>query len=338
MVRTVIAAWAFAVLPWTARAAPGLIWPTPNDAFMRGLGVEAFVQPTVSGRTESGLFGCVRNGGSKFHEGLDLFPVRRTRDGRSADPAYAVLPGTVVYVNDKAGASNYGRYVVIVHDGEEPAFHTLYAHLATIGAGIRPGAKVDAAAVVGIIGNTPSHIIPVSRSHLHFEMGFKLTDDFQSWYDRQKFGSPNRHGRWNGMNLVGIDPLEYYTAYRDGEVRDMLDFLRRSPAVAKVRVRSGVTPSFIRNYPAFLTAKPAPGRTIAGWEIVFDRFGIPKAWTPLYAGDLPPGPANEVRLIEVNPRLVREGGCRPVVVRDKEDRAVLASGTLRTVRKIFGFR
>ena len=58
-------------------ASAGLIWPTPNQAFQRGEPIEAFVQPTVSGKVESGLFGCVRNDGAKFHEGLDLFPIQR---------------------------------------------------------------------------------------------------------------------------------------------------------------------------------------------------------------------------------------------------------------------
>ena len=55
-----------------------LIWPTPNPAFQNGKPIEAYVQATVSGRVESGLFGCVRNGGSRFHEGLDLYPFHPT--------------------------------------------------------------------------------------------------------------------------------------------------------------------------------------------------------------------------------------------------------------------
>ena len=47
-------------------------WPTPNPAYREGLGFDAYLQPTVSGTTVSGLFGCVRSNGTQFHEGIDL--------------------------------------------------------------------------------------------------------------------------------------------------------------------------------------------------------------------------------------------------------------------------
>ena len=100
----------------------GLVWPTPNPAFQQGLGPEAFIQPAASGTLASGMFGCVRNGGSRFHEGIDLFPMRRDRSGEAADPVYSILPGRIVHVSAVSGHSNYGRYVVVEHDGVTPHF------------------------------------------------------------------------------------------------------------------------------------------------------------------------------------------------------------------------
>ena len=130
------------LVPFLANAS--LIWPTPNPAFQNGKPIEAYVQATVSGRVESGLFGCVRNSGSRFHEGLDLYPVKRDDRGEAADPVYAVLPGRVVHVSRTSGYSSYGRYVVIEHDQETPAYHTLYAHLASLADTIVRGARVEA--------------------------------------------------------------------------------------------------------------------------------------------------------------------------------------------------
>ena len=186
-----------------------LIWPTPNPAFQNGKPVEAYVQPTVSGRVESGLFGCVRNGGSRFHEGLDLYPIGRDVRGEAVDPVYAVLPGRVVHASRNSGYSSYGRYVVIEHDQETPAYHTLYAHLASVADAITLGARVEAGSVLGIMGRSATYTIPSSRAHVHFEIGFRLTDDFEKWYTDQKFDSKNRHGMWNGMNLVSVDPLAF---------------------------------------------------------------------------------------------------------------------------------
>jgi hypothetical protein len=67
------------------------VWPTPNKAWEQGRGIEAFIQPTVSGDPESGTFGCVRSHGAQFHEGIDIKPVQRDRHG---EPTDAVLPCT----------------------------------------------------------------------------------------------------------------------------------------------------------------------------------------------------------------------------------------------------
>src|SRR5476651_981681 len=94
-------------------------WPTPNPAWIEGRPRAEFLQATASGEPESGGFGCVRSGGEQFHEGIDLKPVTRDKAGEPADKVFAVLPGIVRYVNEKAGDSNYGRYLVLEHPGVE---------------------------------------------------------------------------------------------------------------------------------------------------------------------------------------------------------------------------
>src|SRR5690606_6889146 len=56
------------------------------------------------------------------------------------------------------------------------------------------------------------------------------------------------------------------------------------PAV-RVRVATERTPDFVRRYPALLTG-PLPAAPLGGWEVTFDRFGVPFAWTPLPASEL----------------------------------------------------
>ena len=60
-----------------------MVWPTPNPAFAKGESIEAFVQATVSGNLSSGLYGMVRNKGTKFHEGLDLFGIQLMQKKKS---------------------------------------------------------------------------------------------------------------------------------------------------------------------------------------------------------------------------------------------------------------
>lgn len=314
-----------------------LIWPTPNPAFQQGRPIEDFIQPTSSGVSESGLFGCVRTGGSQFHEALDLFPVKRDSRGEALDDVYAVLPGKVVHVSAKSGYSSYGRYVVVVHDGEVPAFHTLYAHLASIGQGIQPGARVESGTVLGRMGRSSAgYVIPRERSHLHFEIGFRLTDQFQSWYDRQKYGSKNRHGNWNGMNMVSIDPLKFYQAVRAGTVSNVYEHMKLLPAVARIRVHTSQIPDFVLNYPSLLT-RSYKNETVVAWDIAFTQYGVPKEWTPRFASENLDGRPGDVKVLAYSPKLLEDQGCRRVLNVGGRT-PTISSGTISTIKKLFGFK
>lgn len=320
-------------------AAPGaLTWPTPNPAFQQGLPIETFVQPTVSGRTESGLFGCVRNGGARFHEGLDLLALEHDARGEATDAVYAILPGRVVHASSVAGHSSYGRYVVVVHEAEPAGFHSLYAHLASVHPGIRPGVRVEAGQALGVMGRSAAgYSIPKSRAHLHLEIGFRLTDAFQAWYDRQGFGSKNRHGVWNGINLVSVDPLDFYRRVRAGELGTLAEYLRRLPAAARIRVFSARIPDFMRNYPALATRPVDPARELVAWDIAFTEFGVPKEWTPRFADEALDGRPGDVRLLAYHRKLIEAQSCRRVVEL-RADGAAIGSGTLEILRKLFDFR
>lgn len=313
-----------------------LIWPTPNPAFQDGKPMEAYIQPTASGNPESGLFGCVRNDGSRFHEGLDLFPLKRDSRGEALDPVYAVLPGEVVHVSRVSGHSSYGRYVVVEHDGELLVYHTLYAHLASVADGITPGARVEAGTVIGVMGRSASYRIPRERAHLHFEIGFRLSDDFQTWYDQQKFGSQNRHGIWNGMNLVSIDPLDFYRSMRAGEVSSLYQYLRRLPAAARIRVYSNQIPEFVQNYKALVTL-PFEGRSVIAWDIAFTQYGVPMEWTPRFADENLTGQPGEIKVLAYHPKLLEPQTCRRVLDLTG-GRPSVASGTITTIKKLFGFK
>lgn len=333
--RTLLFLAALGLLSSSATAA--LIWPTPNRAFQEGRPIKDFIQPTVSGITESGLFGCVRNGGHRFHEALDLFPVERDRRGEALDDVYSVLPGQVVHVSSVAGHSSYGRYVVVVHDGESPAFHTLYAHLANIAPGIKPGVRVSSGSILGRMGRSSAgYNIPRDRAHLHFEIGFRLTDSFQVYYDLQKYGSKNRHGNWNGMNMVSINPLPFYEAMRAGTVQNIGEYLKTLPVVARIRVHTSQVPSFVRNYPA-LVARPYEGQQLVAWDIAFTKYGVPKEWVPRFAEEALGGRRGDVRVLSYSPKLLEGQSCRQVLNTNGRT-PTISSGTINTLKKLFGFK
>lgn len=291
-----------------------LVWPTPNTAYLEGKPLDAYVQPTVSGDTNSGLFGCVRSGGVQFHEGLDLKPVSRDRKGEPTDDVFATMGGVVRHVNSRAGESSYGRYIVIEHPDLKPAIYTLYAHLSAVKSGLKPGDAVTRGEVIATMGHSAGgYSIPRDRAHLHYEIGLIATRQFQSWYDWKKFGSPNEQGIYNGMNLMGIDALDFLNQFRARRVNNFAEYFSRLPAVAGVRIATRRTPDFIQRYPELLT-KEIPLSGVAGWEIRVNATGLPFSWTPLSATDVIGYRADEVRLFDVNAEAVKRIRCKSIAV------------------------
>lgn len=287
-----------------------LVWPTPNVAFAQGGGVEDFLQATASGRVSSGGFGSVRNGGRRFHEGLDLKPVGRDKKGEATDAIFAAMNGVVRHVSDRPGASNYGRYVVLEHPGESPPVYTLYAHLAEVASGVAVGREVEAGAVLGVMGrSTSGEAIPKERAHLHFEIGVRITDAFAGWYRERGFGSQNTQGLWNGMNLAGIDPLEVFTRAREGRLRALDDVFAAMPAAVTVRVAKAAVPDFVKRYPS-LVQGGLRSEGLAGWEIGFAASGAPIRWRVLTAAEVMGFGRGEVRVVAVDKVVLRENPAR----------------------------
>jgi murein DD-endopeptidase MepM/ murein hydrolase activator NlpD len=312
-----------------------LVWPTPNLAFREGRRIEHYVQPTVSGETSSGLFGCVRSGGAQFHEGLDLFPVSRDARGEATDRIFAALSGVVAYINTRAGESSYGRYIVLEHPEVTPAVYTLYAHLRAVEPGLKRGGRVTLGQVIGTMGRSAGgYSIPKDRAHLHFEIGLRTTNSFQAWYNHRKFGNPNQHGVWNGMNLIGFDPLDFYRMFQEHRVESVAEYFKRMPTAVRLRIACRQAPDFVSRYPTLVDgAVPADGR--AGWEIRFNATGLPFAWRPLAPADVAGYKPNVVRIMDVDTGVTRSCRCRSLVV-TRRGRAEPGKDLETVLQQLFG--
>ena len=257
-----------------------LSWPTPNASFAKGLGYHAFLQKTGPDKDfSSGAFGCVRNNGYKFHEGLDLFPVKSNSQGKAEDSIFAAMDGMVTYLSHKASDSAYGKYIVLEHTQFNPIIYSLYAHLDEISPNLSVGKMVQVAEPIGQMGNTASFRIPLDRSHLHFEVGIRLSNQFDKWYKRQRFKTPNKHNNYNGYNLVGIDPIKFYSEYQKKSFRTPAEFFRNLPTVAKVQVMSPKKPFLASRSSALMPSPPAP-KLIKSWICSFGPFGLPTRLEP----------------------------------------------------------
>lgn len=312
-------------------------WPTPSRAWEQGKSSEAWAQPTVSGNPESGLFGCVRSNGTQFHEGLDIRPVARDARGEAADKVTAAMDGIVRHVNAVAGNSGYGRYIVLEHPGLSPGVYTLYAHLARIEPGLAPGTQVARRQVLGLMGRSAGgYAIPKDRAHLHFEIGLLATRNFSSWYQWKKFGSPNEHGPYNGMNLLGIDANDFLREWRSGKVDNFQEYFDRMRSVVRVRVATSRVPDFITRYPALLR-RPLPAGPVAGWEIECNATGLPFAWTPLSPVEIMSLRPNTAQIVSVDSAVLRAYRCKSLA-RPRGPGWVPGADLTTMLQLVFGLR
>ena len=274
--------------------ATDIVWPTTMDrASIRT--PQDYLQPTVSGKTESALFGMVREDGKRFHEGIDIRPAKTNADGEALDLVLAAMDGQVAYLNANVNGP-YGRYVVLHHAAAEIPVYTLYAHLAKIEPSLKTAQPVRRGTVIGLMGRTSAGASPITkdRSHLHFEVGLMLSRGFNRWYAAQPENkqSPNLHGLYNGQNLIGMDPMLIL-----GQPKvDILAALRSQPTALTVGLRTNKMPDFVQNYPALMRGDASH---VAGWYVEFSWQGMPVRWTALDAKS-PQLPAGRWRLLEID--------------------------------------
>ena len=289
-------------------------FPTANHALYE-IGHELqFFAPTAADKPwTSGSFGCVRSDGWQMHEGLDILHQHTDRAGEPTDPVLATADGTVMYVNHKAGLSNYGQYIVIRHVIEGIEIYSLYAHLSQ--ANVTAGQTVRVGQVVAIMGRTSntSERIGKERAHVHFELNVFVNDNFTAWFKKNLPGERNDHGLWNGQNLDGLDPREILLAeHNPAKKFSLLDFLRSQTELCRVLVRATNFPYLKRYAPLVLKNPRAQKEGVAGYEIALNYNAVPFALMPRAASEIK-GSA-KFQLLSVNAAEYRAHPCRRLVV------------------------
>lgn len=302
--------------------------PTPNQAIFEA-GKEAdYFTPTVGRAWPSGTFGCVRSGGRQMHEGLDIKCVQRDARREPTDPVSAAADGTIVYINAKPGLSNYGKYIVMQHEIDQLAVYTLYAHLRKIADNLRVGQAKKTGEIIATMGRTSntSQGISRERAHLHFEICLLANPGYSAWLKKNDSGQRNDHGKWNGQNLLGIDPWKLFLSQRKAQAGrqafQFREFIRRQPVLCRVLVRS---PDFqwANRYPGLVDSPTSP-KAIAGYEVSLDLNGVPVRCVPRDAvafSDNEP-----VKLLDVDAEIYRKAACRKLVFKKGQRWQLTAKG------------
>ena len=263
------------VLPTTNR---GLLNGRP-DRFYQGLNVT--IDSLRPEKWEGGQYGFVRDpvptvfGRRTFrrvHEGLDIAPVGRDTDGEPVDTVVAISPGRVAYVNAGAGASSYGKYVVVEHRWSGSPVYSLYAHLADVY--VAEGQRVGRGGALGKMGYT-GRGLGRSRAHVHLEVALMVNQHSPLWF-AEYFGGADLHGRFFGTNLAGVDPAGLYQALEENPGLTFPEYVRSLDEGYVVDLPGGRPLDLLGRYPwlgeAAAAADPA---SVPAWRIAFTQEGAP---------------------------------------------------------------
>jgi murein DD-endopeptidase MepM/ murein hydrolase activator NlpD len=290
-------------------------FPTANHALYTPGAELRFFAPTAPDKPwTSGSFGCVRDNGTRMHEGLDIRHLQTDRHGEPTDPVMATADGSVVYFSKKQGLSNYGNYVVIRHVVEGLEIYSLYAHLSAIRPDLKIGEAVKAGEVIATMGRTSNaEVITKDRAHVHFELDVLVNDNFAAWFKKNST-ERNDHGEWNGQNLNGLDAREILLGEHNPKGRlSLLDFLRSQTELCRVLVRATNFP-YLKRYPQLVLKNPvAEKEGVAGYEVALNYNGVAFALMPRAASEIK-GPA-KFQLLSVNEAEEAANHCRKLVVK-----------------------
>lgn len=278
------------ILPVFSTQNINLILPTPNKAIYEGGGpayymyTDRYFDGKKSKPWEGGTYGYVRTLkrtpfgiiATRFHEGIDIRPIKRDVNGEPLDPVFSIDDGQVVHVNAVSRHSNYGLYVVVAHQWQGCEYYSLYAHLNEIN--VKKGERVKRGEKLGRLGYTGVGINK-ARAHLHFETGVIINRHFQKWFDQALPGETNRQDMWNGINLYSWNPALFYLELKGNPGLTLPEFIRKTEGVYwKALVPNPGRIDVLERYPWLRDG--GNSHSPASWEIHFGETGIPVRFIP----------------------------------------------------------
>ena len=111
--------------------------------------------------------------------------------------------------------------------------------------------------------------IPFERAHLHWEVGLLLNSRYEANNRETKQNIP--FGNYNGLNLFGLDPLDFWAAQQRHPGLPFADYLATVRPAATLLLR-GRFPDFFERNPGLWHGPRPDGAPIA---VAFGESGMP---------------------------------------------------------------
>ncbi|MDP6892117.1 MAG: M23 family metallopeptidase [Verrucomicrobiota bacterium] len=301
--------------------------PTPNRAILLEGQEERYFTPTIGRTWESGTFGCVRSDGWQMHEGIDIKCLERDKKGEPIDPVSAAADGIISYINSKPGLSNYGNYIVMRHQIDGMDIYTLYAHLRRIAGGLKVGQYKKTGEIIATMGRTANTRQGISRerAHLHFEINLLANESFPAWYKNRFPGQRNDHGKWNGQNLIGLNPWDIFVSQKKAASArrqfSLLKYIKEQPVLCRIKVIKPKNFKLLKRYPLLVTGSHRG--ELAGYEVSLNPNGVPVRIIPIATEQLEAKGSAEV---VVDPQVYKAAPCRKLVFKKGQKWVLTAKG------------
>lgn len=312
--------WLWVLCASQCAAAQPFVLPTANTNLFNSGNEQKFFtatsNPSIEPEWMSGAFGCVRNSGTKIHEGIDIRSIARDRRKEPIDDVVAIGDGVVMYVNSVAGNSSYGKYILVGHRVHGLEVVSVYAHLREIGDGVRAGLRVSRGQRIATLGRTSNTRSGISRdrAHLHLEVALFMNSKYPRWYQKQIPGARNDHGMFSGLNLSGFDARELFlTQQIKGENFNLVQFVQSRPEICRVQIRKKNF-EFAERYGPLIERNPDVERQgLAGYEVVLSYAGTPIRLIPRTEKQMKSN--KPVFLVSVKEDVASRNRCRKLVTK-----------------------
>lgn len=122
---------------------------------------------------------------------------------------------------------------------------------------------------------------------------------------------PPDHGMFNGMNLLALDPREFFRAQRETRRFTFRDFLRQVPVAFEILVRTGNPPDYFRRYPALWEGEKGQAAS-GGMVLSCSANGTPLRGRPAREEEIRGAAGRRAKVLSADAGVLGRNGCHLV--------------------------